>query len=135
MRVLTSYYGKAQKLRKENILVVNIAVMKPNWFFGISYEKLFPERGMLKLDEVEYTKRYETILSRLAPMQVYRDLDTMMRNYGASGVALVCWEKPERFCHRHLVSKWFKEKLGMDVKEYDYIPKREQSVTQFNLFG
>ena len=42
---------------------------------------------MLKLDEVEYTKRYETILSRLAPMQVYRDLDTMMRNYGASGVA------------------------------------------------
>ena len=134
MKVLTSYYGKAQKLRKDNILVVNIAVKKPNWFQGISYVKLFPERGMLKLDEVEYTERYEAILSRLAPMQVYRDLDTMMRNYGASAVALVCWEKPDKFCHRHLVSKWFKEKLGMDVKEYDYNPKKEQSVTQLDLF-
>lgn len=97
-------------------------------------KKLFPDRGMLKLDEVEYTKRYEAILSRLAPMQVYRELDTMMRNYGASAVALVCWEKPEKFCHRHLVAKWFKEKLGMDVMEYDYKPKKELSVTQFNLF-
>lgn len=134
MKVYTSYYGKVQKLRKENILLVNIARKKPNWFFGLSCEKLFPDRGMLKLDEVEYTKRYEAILSRLPPMQVYRELDTMMRNYGASAVALVCWEKPEKFCHRHLVAKWFKEKLGMDVKEYDYKPKKELSVTQFNLF-
>lgn len=134
MKVYTSYYGKVQKLRKENILLVNIARKKPNWFFGLSCEKLFPDRGMLKLDEVEYTKRYEAILSRLAPMQVYRELDTMMRNYGASAVALVCWEKPEKFCHRHLVAKWFKEKLGMDVMEYDYKPKKEFSVTQFNLF-
>lgn len=134
MKVYTSYYGKVQKLRKENILLVNIARKKPNWFFGLSCEKLFPDRGMLKLDEVEYTKRYEAILSRLAPMQVYRELDTMMRNYGASAVALVCWEKPEKFCHRHLVAKWFKEKLGMDVMEYDYKPKKELSVTQFNLF-
>jgi len=114
--------------------LVNIARKKPNWFFGLSCEKLFPDRGMLKLDEVEYTKRYEAILSRLAPMQVYRELDTMMRNYGASAVALVCWEKHEKFCHRHLVAKWFKEKLGMDVMEYDYKPKKELSVTQFNLF-
>lgn len=134
MKVYTSYYGKVKKLRKENILLVNIARKKPNWFFGLSCEKLFPDRGMLKLDEVEYTKRYEAILSRLAPMQVYRELDTMMRNYGASAVALVCWEKPEKFCHRHLVAKWFKEKLGMDVMEYDYKPKKELSVTQFNLF-
>lgn len=134
MKVYTSYYGKVQKLRKENILLVNTARKKPNWFFGLSCEKLFPDRGMLKLDEVEYTKRYEAILSRLAPMQVYRELDTMMRNYGASAVALVCWEKPEKFCHRHLVAKWFKEKLGMDVMEYDYKPKKELSVTQFNLF-
>lgn len=134
MKLLTSYYGKAQKLRKENVLVVNIATKKPNWFFGISYEKLFPERGMLRLDEVEYTKRYEAILSRLPPMQVYRDLDMMMRNYGASAVALVCWEKPEKFRHRHLVAKWFKEKLGMDVKEYDYNPRMERYITQLDLF-
>jgi hypothetical protein len=29
----------------------------------------------------------------------------------------LCWEKKGKFCHRHLVAKWFKEKLGIEVKE------------------
>ena len=33
--------------------------------------------------------------------------------------ALICYEKPSDFCHRHLVSEWLKER-GFDIEEWDY---------------
>jgi hypothetical protein len=30
---------------------------------------------------------------------------------------LLCWESPEQFCHRHLVSKWMEYETGMYVPE------------------
>ena len=34
-------------------------------------------------------------------------------------IALVCYEKPQDFCHRHLVAKWFEEN-GIIVEEWRY---------------
>lgn len=34
------------------------------------------------------------------------------------GKVLLCWEKPEDFCHRTLVSKWLR-KAGFEVKEWE----------------
>ena len=36
---------------------------------------------------------------------------------GAENIALVCYEKPEDFCHRHLVANWFREN-GIQIKEW-----------------
>ena len=33
-------------------------------------------------------------------------------------IALVCYEKPEEFCHRHLVADWLR-KYGHDIKEWE----------------
>ena len=32
-------------------------------------------------------------------------------------IALVCYEKPSDFCHRHLVADWF-NKNGIECKEF-----------------
>ena len=32
-------------------------------------------------------------------------------------VTLLCWEKPDQFCHRNLVAKWFKDQLDIDITE------------------
>lgn len=34
------------------------------------------------------------------------------------GKVLLCWEKPEAFCHRHIVADWLR-KAGFEVKEWD----------------
>ena len=31
-------------------------------------------------------------------------------------IALICYEKPSEFCHRHLVADWLKE-YGIEVEE------------------
>jgi uncharacterized protein (DUF488 family) len=30
---------------------------------------------------------------------------------------LLCWESPEKFCHRHLVADWLSKKLDIKITE------------------
>ena len=63
-----------------------------------------------EIDQIEYEKRYRNItLSLLNPQEVY---DTLKNK------VLLCWEPSDSFCHRHIVSKWISEKLGIEVPEW-----------------
>ncbi len=135
MVIYTSYFSKLGKLRETDLLPVSIAQHTPNFFAGVEVKELAPERGMLKLSEEEYRPRYNAVLNRVNPMALFKQLEIMCRNHQKNGVVLLCFESPEKFCHRHLVADWFWEKLGVDVKEWDYIPKEIKEVPkQFNLF-
>ena len=78
-----------------------------------SYDPLKPPKKLVfdykdgLIPEEEYVRVYNEILSKLDPERVYNILKDSI---------LLCWES-SGFCHRHLVSKWFKEKLGKDVEE------------------
>lgn len=135
MKIYTSYFGKLKKLQEKDILPVSIAVMTPRWFHDRTYIELAPRRGMLALDEDEYRKEFTEVLRMNSPMKVYKDLEIMVRNDKKLAIALLCYESPEKFCHRHLVAEWFMEKLGIEVREFDYVPKIEAPVPeQLNLF-
>lgn len=56
----------------------------------------------------------EQVLSKLNAKQVYDELTAMTLS---ADIALVCYEKPESFCHRHLVANWFREN-GFAIKEW-----------------
>lgn len=81
------------------------------------YKKLAPKRWFhdkYKKDgnQAFYTKQYYTeVLDKLDAATVYKEL--------GDDAILVCYEPPGEFCHRHLVAKWFKDELGIDVKEVE----------------
>lgn len=54
------------------------------------------------------------VLSALDPAQVVGDLVAMAAGHD---IALVCYEKPTDFCHRHLVADWL-NKNGYKVQEW-----------------
>ena len=33
-------------------------------------------------------------------------------------IALLCFEKPSDFCHRHLVASWLNETMHLNIKEF-----------------
>jgi len=107
----TSYFGKS----KDNPNAVSIACFKPHWFKGRQYSKLAPTVGILERykytgDAKQYVIEYKKyILDKLDPQEVYDEL-------GKDSI-LLCFEKSGQFCHRNLVANWFKEKLGIEVKE------------------
>jgi hypothetical protein len=106
----TSYYSKSGHLPT----AVSIAGKTPEGFTGREYKQLAPKfwffrKYKLDGDERFYTLQYqEEVLDQLDPKEVLRDL--------GEDAVLLCYEKPGLFCHRHLVSAWFREH-GINVTE------------------
>lgn len=84
---------------------------KKGKFTGECYPKLAPKKDFWKIwhanigkiseeENMEYYIReyWIEVLSKLDPIDVYKDLDNHI---------LVCYEKPEEFCHRQIVAAWF----------------------------
>ena len=63
----------------------------------------------------------EQVLGDLNPIDVITDLSRLDYgfNIGENDICLLCYEKPTDFCHRHLVSEWFR-KNGFDCEEYKF---------------
>jgi uncharacterized protein (DUF488 family) len=94
---------------------VAITLRKPWFFTGPHYPQLAPSLDLLTrfqkktITEAEYEQEYRRdILSSLDPQKVYDDLKDKV---------ILCYEKPPKFCHRHIVAVWIKEKLNIEVIE------------------
>lgn len=107
----TSYYSKSGN--DEN--AVSIAARSPSFYKGKEYKKLAPMYWFLKKykeegDEEFYTRQYRSeILDKLDPKVVYEEL--------GEDAILLCWEGPDKFCHRHLVAKWLSNNLDIEIEE------------------
>jgi len=107
----TSYFAKYKGSKG-----VSIAGKSPDWFQGKQYKKLAPKYDWWKkwhdekLSEEWYIQKYyNTILRNLNPQEVYEEL--------GKDAVLLCWERSDKFCHRHLVSKWLEHELGIRIIE------------------
>lgn len=112
----TSYFAK---YKGDN--GVSIAQITPSWYIGKEYKKLAPKYWILRkykkgeIDEEQYIELfYKNILSKLDATTVYNELKSLT---GSDDIVLLCYEKSDKFCHRHIVAKWFKEELGIDILE------------------
>ena len=59
------------------------------------------------------------VLDGLNATDVILDFSKMVHsfNVGESDIALICYENPSDFCHRHLVAEWLK-KNGFECEEW-----------------
>ena len=117
----TSYFSKADKL-PSNICAISIAGWPPKGWKGPQYKVLSPSWDILSEwkqdhDDEKYIKRFnEEILGPLSPENVVKIIKQIA---GKKDACLCCFEKPDDFCHRHLVAKWLTEN-GFECKEYEF---------------
>lgn len=134
--IYTTYFGKIRSL-PENIIPVAICGKMPAGVEMLRYPKLAPKIGFFREwkenhDNAFYVRSYkEQVLASLTPEQVLTDLyellDEQTKNkmgadpwHSNTHVALVCYEKPDSFCHRHIVARWL-TKNGIPVREWGTI--------------
>jgi len=114
----TTYFAKLRSL-PENVVPIAICGKSPDWYTGLQYKKLAPKWGFFSewkktRDNHYYVQCFnEQVLAGLDAQQIY---DELVKLAGTTEIALVCYEKPEDFCHRHLVRNWFME-AGYKIKE------------------
>lgn len=115
----TTYFSKLKTLAYD-ISPVSICGKAPDWYDGPQYKKLAPKWGFFQewkqnRDNVFYVRCFnEQVLGGLDARQVYNELTALT---GSTDIALVCYERPEDFCHRHIVANWFRM-YGIPIKEW-----------------
>lgn len=128
--IFTSYFANIRKLPK-NVIPIAICAGVPTWYKGALYPKLAPDYELLmkwKCDHNndDYAECFKaTVLNNLDVIRTVHELhmllpDTARRQMQTSvwnspdwHVALVCYEKPGDFCHRHLVADWLNQNRFM----------------------
>lgn len=137
MEIATGYFARAKDYADDGYVLVSIAKVAP-WFISKtlklnSLSILAPTEDILALKDrpSEYEKRYkEEILRPLSRTDIYQRLFKMARESGSDKVVLLCYESPEKFCHRHIVAKWIEDGLGKVVSEVP--PKQQQNQSLFD---
>lgn len=123
--IYTSYFAKLKELEKHNITPISICAKAPDWYKGLQYKKLAPKYGFF----MEYKKNHDNdyymehfqkeVLDRLNAVDVILDFSRMDYgfNVGENDIALICYEKPSDFCHRHWVAAWLNQN-GFKCEEW-----------------
>lgn len=119
--IYTTYFAKLKLLPKD-IIPISICGKAPDWYKGLQYKKLAPKYGFFMQwkenhDNDFYIRCFnEQVLAGLNAEEVFNDLTAMAAGHD---IALVCYESPGEFCHRHLVGDWL-DQNGFHVEEYVY---------------
>jgi uncharacterized protein YeaO (DUF488 family) len=119
MKIYTSYFAKLARL-PAGVVGVSISRYPPHFLKAKAISCLAPAPDILHgyklkiIDQEEYTAVYNDQLSELDPQEVLREIERATEGKDA---ALLCYEKPTDFCHRHLVAKWLNENCGTDITE------------------
>ena len=125
MNIYTSYFAKTNKLLDKGFdNLISIAGKCPDNFLNDSrcsqYRDLAPKYIWWKewhdknLSNDWYIEKYnETVLNLLNPSQVFLDLT----KNNTKDAIILCWEGPNKFCHRHLIAKWLMNHLKIEITE------------------
>ena len=133
--IYTSYFAKLKSL-PDNIIPISICGKAPDWYTGLQYKKLAPKYDFFKKwkenhDNDYYIKCFnEQVLDKLDAQNVTKELNNLIGDIMLNprifhdrslipDIALICYEKPSDFCHRHLVAEWLNEN-GIECKEWSY---------------
>ena len=118
--IYTSYFAKLKELEKHNIIPISICGKTPDWYKGLQYKDLAPKYGLFMEWKKNHDNNYyiqcfnEQVLKNLNVENVIFQLYSLAR---AKDIALICYEKPSDFCHRHLVAEWLNQN-GFKCEEW-----------------
>lgn len=125
--IYTTYFAKLKSLPK-SIIPISICGKAPDWYDGLQYKKLAPKYDFfMKWKETHDNDYYiehfqKEVLDFLDPFDVVREIEDKITDgriiVSPINFALVCYEKPSDFCHRHLVADWLNAN-GIECKEFE----------------
>ena len=136
--IYTSYFAKLKELEKNGITPISICGKAPAGYKGLQYKKLAPKYDFFMKwkenhDNDYYIKHFnEQVLSGLNGFDVLTEIYSILPDRKKqelelincpicdspyTHIALICYEKPSDFCHRHLVADWF-NRAGIKCKEW-----------------
>lgn len=145
MKIYTSYYGNLKNLLNNNILPIVVSTSHPNipqlkyickdlapgWDIINNYKN--DKDGGLD-PTIKYEKDYITKLDKLSDKDWFRIYDYCKGAYettNSNGIALMCYDKPVDFCHRHILRNYINRRFLKWIAPDNLL---KGGVTEFSIY-
>ncbi len=133
--IYTSYFAQLRNI-PQNVIPISICAQVPKWYTGLQYKKIAPKYDFFMKWKENHDNDYyiecfnEQVLKplvatdvvselhRLIPLEIKEKMQAPIWTNTDYHIALLCYEKPTDFCHRHLVAEWLRQN-GIDCKEWE----------------
>lgn len=125
----TSYFAKFSRLtdnEKEKYFPIVISTIVPYWYKDykehhkwISPKDILPRYKRGEINKEQYAEEYLEFLKQLEKecnLDIYEWYLTIEKKENKE-VVLLCYEKGEDFCHRHILSKYLENKHNIKIDE------------------
>ena len=118
--IYTGYYSKIKDYKDAGLKVISISRTIPDVVqVDGKLSFLCPDDSLLfgykngEIDEMEYTSKYLHKLGFFGAINIIQEI----RRYG-NDVVLLCWEAPDKFCHRHILANYLNKNSKVNVVEF-----------------
>lgn len=120
INIYTTNYAKASRLSDKHYLKVSISYFRPREHKGMHIQSLAPSQKLLEdykngLTPEEYEPRYREQISKLN--DIHALFEIMAKQAKGRDILLLCYEKKNAFCHRHILSDIIFERYGYRIAE------------------
>lgn len=118
--IYTTYFANLKNLPSD-VVPISICGKAPVGWTGLEYKKLAPKWSFFKVwkethDNDFYVKHFtEEVIN---PLNAFTVVEELFKLAQSEKIALVCYEKPSDFCHRHLVAEWIELVTQIKVEEF-----------------
>lgn len=120
IQIYTTNYTKASRLSNKHYLKVSISLIRPREFDGMHIQSFAPSKQLLEdykngLSPEQYETRFREQIDQLD--DIYAFFKIMAKQAKGRDILLLCYEKKNAFCHRHILSDIIYERYGYRIKE------------------
>lgn len=120
IQIYTTNYTKASRLSNKHYLKVSISYIRQREFDGMHIQSFAPSKQLFEdykngLSPEQYEIRFREQIGNLA--DIYAFFKIMAKQAKGRDILLLCYEKKNAFCHRHILSDIIYERYGYRIKE------------------
>ena len=114
-KIYTSYFGNLSKLERNGIKPISIALFPSKWYDEDELQDLAPDLTIFTgykeniITEERFKKFYEYKIRQIGKEKILKMIENIAKG---QDVALICFEAPGCFCHRHILADY------LDIEEY-----------------
>ena len=118
--IYTGYYSKMKDYKDAGLKTVSISRTIPE---SVTVDdripSLYPDDSLLfgyrngNIDEMEYTSWYLRKIKKLGVENIISEIKRCGDN-----LVLLCWEAPDKFCHRHILADYLNKNSDLNITEF-----------------
>jgi|GEM_PF-3279071 len=110
---------------------ISVSCWHPKWYGNPIMMRSLAPHGFKNDEPPEYIPKYKSLLSKLDPHKIsseakektyFKAKERGLSEEEADAITpiLLCWETPNQFCHRHMISEWINKETGIHVPEVKF---------------